>query len=39
LIIDAKYESSLGNISDNVGNFETDHRLNQWILSLGFRLF
>ena len=39
LIIDAKYESSLGNISDNVGSFETDHRLNQWVLSLGFRLF
>ncbi len=39
LIIDAKYESSLGNISDNMGNYETDHRLNQWILSLGFRLF
>lgn len=39
LIIDAKYESALGNISSNVGSYETDHRLNQWILSLGFRLF
>lgn len=39
LIIDAKYESALGNISNSVGGYETDHRLNQWILSLGFRLF
>ncbi|MEB2781653.1 porin family protein [Algoriphagus sp. C2-6-M1] len=39
LIIDAKYESSLNRISGNVGNFETDQRTNQWILSVGFRLF
>ncbi|MCE7057406.1 PorT family protein [Algoriphagus sp. AGSA1] len=39
LYIDAKYESSLDKISDNVGNFSTDQRTNQWILSLGFRLF
>lgn len=39
LIIDAKYESSLNSISGNVGNFETDQRMNQWILSVGFRLF
>lgn len=39
LIIDAKYESSLDKFSGNVGNFQTDQRTNQWILSVGFRLF
>ncbi|PZX50204.1 porin family protein [Algoriphagus chordae] len=39
LIVDAKYESSLGNISGKIGGFETDHRVNQWILSVGFKLF
>ncbi|WP_339877065.1 porin family protein [uncultured Algoriphagus sp.] len=39
LIIDAKYESSLDNFSGNVGNFETDQRTNQFILSVGFKLF
>jgi len=39
MIIDAKYESSLDKFSGNVGNFSTDQRLNQWILSVGFRLF
>lgn len=39
LIIDAKYESSLDKFSGNVGNFSTDQRMNQWILSVGFRLF
>ena len=39
LIIDAKYESSLDNFSGNVWNFETDQRTNQFILSVGFKLF
>ncbi|UZD24644.1 porin family protein [Algoriphagus halophytocola] len=39
LIIDAKYESSLNKISSSVGNFSTDQRINQWILSVGFKLF
>ncbi|MEP0711894.1 porin family protein [Algoriphagus sp.] len=39
LIIDAKYESSLDEVSGNVGNFSTDQRVNQWILSVGFKLF
>ncbi|MFC5626983.1 porin family protein [Algoriphagus winogradskyi] len=39
LIIDAKYESSLNSFSSNVGNFSTDQRTNQWILSVGFKLF
>lgn len=39
LIIDAKYESSLDKFSGKVGGFSTDQRVNQWILSVGFRLF
>lgn len=39
LIVDAKYESSLGNVTDNVGGFQTDQRVSQWILSVGFKLF
>ncbi|SFT99224.1 Outer membrane protein beta-barrel domain-containing protein [Algoriphagus locisalis] len=39
LIVDAKYESSLGNISGTIAGFETDQRVNQWILSVGFKLF
>lgn len=39
LIIDAKYESSLGNIIENVGSFNTDQRLSQFILSVGFKIF
>ena len=39
LIIDAKYESSLNKVSSSVGNFSTDQRVNQWILSVGFKLF
>ena len=39
LIIDAKYESSLDKFSGRVGNFQTDQRMNQFILSVGFKLF
>ncbi|WP_339870225.1 porin family protein [uncultured Algoriphagus sp.] len=39
LIIDAKYESSLNKVSSSVGDFSTDQRVNQWILSVGFKLF
>lgn len=39
LIVDAKYESSLDKITGNVMGFNTDQRVNQWILSVGFRLF
>ncbi len=39
LIIDGKYESSLGKITDNVGNYSTDNRISQWILSVGFKIF
>lgn len=39
LILDLKYESSLGKNSKSVVGFETDQRQNQIILSAGFRLF
>lgn len=42
LIIDAKYEGNLSTFGDQVSlagqTFNTDQRLNQFILSLGFRL-
>jgi hypothetical protein len=38
-ILDAKYESSLSSITGNIGGFETDQRINQFILSVGFKLF
>lgn len=39
VILDFKYESSLGKVSKSVAGFETDTRQNQLILSAGFRLF
>jgi hypothetical protein len=39
LILDFKYENSLGKIARSVAGFETDQRLNQLVLSAGFRLF
>ncbi|GAB2613164.1 porin family protein [Belliella aquatica] len=39
LILDAKYESSLGKIAESVAGFQTDQRQNQLVLSAGFRLF
>ncbi|MCH7414772.1 PorT family protein [Belliella sp. R4-6] len=39
LILDAKYESSLGKIASSVAGFQTDQRQNQLVLSAGFRLF
>lgn len=39
LIIDAKYESAIGNVIENIGNFNTDQRFSQWILSIGFKIF
>jgi len=38
-ILDAKYESSLSSITENIGGFQTDQRINQFILSVGFKLF
>jgi hypothetical protein len=39
LSIDGRYEGGLSKVTDNVGAFSTDNRLNQWVLSVGFRIF
>jgi hypothetical protein len=39
LSIDAKYEGGLSKWSGNIQNFQTDNRINQWVLSLGFKIF
>jgi hypothetical protein len=39
IIVDLKYESSLGRIANSVAGFSTDQRQNQLILSAGFRIF
>ncbi|GHB35608.1 porin family protein [Mongoliitalea lutea] len=39
LILDFKYENSLGRIAQSVAGFNTDQRQNQLMVSAGFRLF
>lgn len=39
LIFDLKYEGNLSNFGDEIIGFETDQRNNQWIVSVGFKLF
>lgn len=39
LSVDGRYEGGLSNVTDNIGSYSTDNRLNQWVLSVGFRLF
>lgn len=39
LSVDAKYEGGLSSVTDNIGTFETDNRINQWVLSVGFKIF
>ncbi|KPQ15611.1 MAG: PorT family outer membrane secretin [Algoriphagus marincola HL-49] len=39
LFIDAKYEGGLSKVTGQIAGFETDNRLNQWILSVGFKIF
>jgi hypothetical protein len=39
LIIDAKYEGGLSGVINNIGGYSTDQRLNQFVLSVGFKLF
>lgn len=39
VILDFKYENSLGKISNSTSDFATDQRQNQLIISAGFRLF
>jgi hypothetical protein len=39
LTFEGKYEGGLSRFTENVGSFTTDNRLNQWVLSVGFKLF
>ena len=39
LSIDGRYEGGLSKVTDNIGSNSTDNRLNQWVLSVGFRIF
>lgn len=39
LSVDGRYEGGLSKVTDNIGSFSTDNRLNQWVLSVGFRIF
>ena len=39
LSIEGKYEGGLSRFTENVGSYTTDNRLNQWVLSVGFKLF
>ena len=39
LIIDLKYEGNLSKFGDEIFGFVTDQRNNQWIVSVGFKLF
>lgn len=39
LSVEGKYEGGLSKVTDHIGAFSTDNRLNQWVLSVGFRLF
>ncbi|OOG75234.1 porin family protein [Algoriphagus sp. A40] len=39
LSVDAKYEGGLSKITENIGTYDTDNRINQWVLSVGFKIF
>lgn len=39
LSADVKYEGGLSKITDNIGSYDTDNRINQWVLSVGFKIF
>lgn len=39
LILDAKYEGGLSGVVNSIAGYSTDQRINQWVLSLGFKLF
>jgi len=39
LSIEGKYEGGLSNFTENIGAYTADNRLNQWVLSVGFKLF
>lgn len=39
LSIDGKYEGGLSKFMENIGTYSADNRINQWVLSVGFKLF
>lgn len=39
LSIDGRYEGGLSKWTDNIRDFQTDNRINQWVLSVGFKIF
>lgn len=39
LSVEGKYEGGLSKVTDNIGPYRTDNRLNQWVLSVGFKIF
>lgn len=39
LTVDAKYEGGLSSVTENIGGLSTDNRINQWVLSVGFKIF
>jgi hypothetical protein len=39
LSIEGKYEGGLSNFTESIGTYTADNRLNQWVLSVGFKLF
>src|SRR5690606_10260133 len=39
LSVEGKYEGGLSKVTDNIGSFNTDNRLNQWVVSVGFVIF
>ena len=39
LSIEGKYEGGLSKFTDKIGSLTTDNRLNQWVLSVGIKLF
>lgn len=39
LSVEGKYEGGLSKVTNNIGSYSTDNRINQWVLSVGFRIF
>ena len=39
LSVEGKYEGGLSKVTDNIGAYSTDNRINQWVLSVGFKIF
>jgi len=37
--IEGKYEGGLSKFTENVGSYTADNRVNQWVLSVGLKLF